>query len=68
MNVDFNAFLKFAAEHNEEMTREIAIRMGNAYSDGITLSQADIQLITEIAVHSNYAVLRQYHEWLNSQH
>lgn len=68
MNVDFNAFLKFVAEHNEEMTREIAIRMGNAYNDGITLSQADIQLITEIAVHSNYAVLRQYHEWLNSQH
>lgn len=67
MNVDFNAFLEFAKEHNDEMTSEIIIRLGNAYNDGITLSQADIQLISEIAVHSNYAVLRQYHKWLTSQ-
>lgn len=64
--MDFNEFLLFANEHNNEMTYDIVSHLRNSYSDGITLSRDDICLIMKIAIQANYSVLRQYHEWLTS--
>lgn len=67
MNVDFNDFLDYTVKHEDEIRRDVVSHLKNAYNDNLTLSQADIQLIAEISVQTNYAVLRQYHEWLTSQ-
>lgn len=64
---DYNDFLKYAFEHENEVTYDIVSHLRNAHNDGITLSQDDICLITKIAIQSNYSVLRQYHEWMTSQ-
>lgn len=66
MEIDYNDFLKYAVEHESEVIYDIVSHLGDAYSDGITLSQDDISLITQIAIHANYAVLREYHKWLSS--
>lgn len=64
---DYTEFLLYANDRRNEMTYDIASHLRNSYSGGITLSQEDVRLITEIAIHANYSVLRQYHEWLNLQ-
>lgn len=67
MRFDYDDFLDYTVEHEDEIRREVVSHFKNAYNENLTLSQADIQLIAEISVQTNYAILRQYHEWLKSQ-
>lgn len=67
MKPDYNEFLQYAKEHTSEMQYDIVSTMGDAWNEGLTLSQSDIQLITQISIKTNYAVLRQYHNWLLEQ-
>lgn len=64
---DYTEFLLYANDQRNEMTYDIASHLRNSYGSGITISQEDIRLITEIAINANYSVLRQYHEWMNLQ-
>ena len=67
MNLDYNDFLLYAREHTKEVEYDIKSKMGNSWNDGITLSQSDVALITQISMNVNYALLRQYHDWLLEQ-
>lgn len=67
MKLDFDGFMIYKSMHTDEMVEEITSSMQNEWSEGISLTQEDIALITKISLRSTYAVLRQYHEWLHSQ-
>lgn len=64
---NFNDFLLYASEHTPEMQYDISTKFSNAWNEKIKLTQEDISLITQISLHSSYAALRQYHNWLCSQ-
>lgn len=67
MKLDYDGFMIYASMHNEDITRDIVKIMGDSWNEEITLSEADLALVAKISVLSVKAVLRQYHEWVNSQ-
>ena len=67
MKLDYDGFMMYASMHNEDITKDIVKTMGDSWNEEITLSEADLALIAKISVLSVKAVLRQYHEWVNSQ-
>lgn len=67
MKLDYDGFMMYASMHNEDITKDIVKTMGDSWNEEITISEADIALIAKISVLSAKAVLRQYHEWANSQ-
>lgn len=67
MKLDYDGFMIYASMHNEDITKDIVKTMGDSWNEEITLSEADLALIAKISVLSVKAVLRQYHEWVNSQ-
>lgn len=67
MKLDYDGFMMYASMHNEDITKDIVKTMGDSWNEEITLSEADLALVSKISVLSVKAVLRQYHEWVNSQ-
>lgn len=67
MKLDYDGFMMYASMHNEDIAQDIVKAMGDSWNEEITLSEADLALIAKISVLSVQAVLRQYHEWANSQ-
>lgn len=67
MSPDYNDFLQYARDHTKEIDYDVKSKMGSAWNEGITLSQSDVALITQISMNVNYALLRQYHDWLLEQ-
>ena len=67
MKLDYDGFMIYASMHNEDITKDIVKTMGDSWNEEITLSEADLALVAKISVLSVKAVLRQYHEWVNSQ-
>nr|DAH22863.1 MAG TPA: hypothetical protein [Caudoviricetes sp.] len=67
MKLDYDGFMMYASMHNEDITKDIVKTMGDSWNEEITLSEADLALVAKISVLSVKAVLRQYHEWVNSQ-
>ena len=67
MKLDYDGFMIYASMRNEDITKDIVKTMGDSWNEEITLSEADLALIAKISVLSVKSVLRQYHEWVNSQ-
>lgn len=67
MKLDYDGFMMYASMHNEDIAQDIVKAMGDSWNSGLTLSQEDVTLVTKIAFEATYAILRQYHEWANSQ-
>ena len=67
MKLDYDGFMMYASMHNEDIAQDIVKAMGDSWNEEITLSEADLALIAKISVLSVKSVLRQYHEWVNSQ-
>ena len=67
MKLDYDGFMLYASLHNEDVLKDILKFTSESWNDGITLSQDDISIIVKISLASTKALLRQYHEWANSQ-
>lgn len=65
MTPDFNDFLSYASEHIPEMQYDTSQKL--RAETGFTLSQADIEVVTQISFQMACSLLRQYHAWLLSK-
>ena len=63
---NFSDFLVYKSDHISEVQYDTIAPMKDEWNAGLTLSQADIELITKISTHTCVALLRQYHNWLYS--
>ena len=59
----FYEFEEYCADHVRELAYDTAHDLQNEWNENLTLSQADITLITKIAQKSSMAILRAYHNW-----
>lgn len=60
----FCDFEKNVNEHAQELAYDTASLLTSEWKPELTLSQADITLITKISQNGCLALMRQYHNWL----
>ena len=65
MTKPFYEFSDYISEHISEIIYDTVSSLGNEWKPGLTLSQADITLITKISQQNCLAVLRAYHNWIS---
>lgn len=61
---DFNDFMSYFSEHISEVSYDTVQIFKRKQFTGITLSQDDVALVTEIAQQNTLAIFRQYHAWM----
>lgn len=64
---EFNDFIQYAKEHINEIQYDPVSSLQNEWNQGLTLSKEDVFLITKISNQQTMALLRHYHQWLQSQ-
>ena len=62
---DFNEFIRYSQDHISEIQYDTINHLKNEWNPELSLSQADVELVSQIASHLNYSFLRQYHHWLH---
>ena len=62
---EFYQFEEYAREHEREISYDIISGVRDNIKPGVTLTQADSDLITQISLKSCFALLRAYHAWAN---
>lgn len=61
---DFGDFMDYFSDHISEVSYDTVQIFKRQRFTGITLSQDDVTLVTEIAQQNALAILRQYHAWM----
>ena len=61
---DFGEFVKYATANVEQLKIMSSFPLALTDHEGHSLTQENINLITQIAQSNTFAILSQYHEWL----
>lgn len=68
MDDSFSDFMGFIGNNYEIVRNEISKNYGCLQDGGVTLSPADVELITQISANVSLAFLRAYTEWHRQSH
>ena len=68
MDDSFSDFMGFICNNYEIVRSELRKNYASSQDDGITLSPADVELITQISANVSLAFLRAYTEWHRQLH
>jgi len=63
---DFNKFLAYLSEHASEIEYDSCSKSEDVPVENRTISRDEWTLITKFTIRYSKALLRQYHEWIQS--